>query len=123
MQRPELLDGLLDARVVAYIIDTEETDVENATAAVFNTLTGIESVAASGSDASLRPLGGGLLQMEIPGGGQYRIDLYDFSGRLCRTMTGVSSGVDIVKADVTPGMYVACLITPTQSIANKITIK
>lgn len=125
IDRPELLDDIRRGRVVAYIVDAEEGDVENAAALMLdgNSGSGIYSAVKPDASPEIRYLQGGTLMITLPESGEYRLDTFDMSGMLRFTATGTADSAAVIETGLPKGIYVTRLTTRDDASMTKIIVR
>lgn len=121
--RPELLDDIADGRVVAYLIDTESGAIENTAARSPGQETSVPSLTVN--DAALPVvdvIAGGSLRVTLPDAGGYTLDVFDISGCLRLSVSGVANPQDCVAASLCNGFYLVRVTASCGSAIYKIAV-
>lgn len=106
IKRPELLDDLKNGRVAAYVIDTESKTVDNTTARLLAGGSGIGSI-ADDSSRLIEPAGNGRLRLNLESGSEYRLEVFDASGKRVFSRTGNHVCGELTDTGLDAGIYVA----------------
>lgn len=127
IQRPELLQNMKDGRLVAYVLDTQTKQIENATVVKLieeYDMTAIEDVIAeTSSKLEIKATANGELRLQSDETTPYTLEIFSTDGGIHMSKSGIINGVEIVKTNLSDGIYVARVTANSQTKTVKIAIQ
>jgi thiol-disulfide isomerase/thioredoxin len=125
IQLPSKIESLDNARLVAYILDTESGYVYNAECLNLASLAGINNVIADkGSDDSLTISNGKAIVNFANPTGSYRLTVYSLDGRVVYSHTGTANGTTTFDLDkLSRGMFILSLEHGANKSTHKISLQ
>jgi hypothetical protein len=126
LDRPELLDDIMNGKLVAYVIDTTTGELENAARISLsdNGSSGTDNFVAENGRLRISSMSDGLLQLHLTKTGDYRLDAFDLSGirRFSTSGTAVTTAT-VVETGLGPGIYLVRLSTPDDTTVARILVR
>ena len=121
---PELLPDAARARVVAYVLDATNEQIQNSDALrVGEQPTGGASEIREAEPADILGATREGISVRITPGEEYRLDIHNMEGSLIASHKGISLGSELLPYRIEPGLYVITLTTAHARTSRKAAVR